>query len=443
MDPHRASGIFLGDPLNDSHEGADVDKTSRIWDDGLGQPQTTSTTVPIPPVSRIGVNNSDGNPNVIPSNEFPDHIGIPTNPVSPPNTSTTDHAPPTGPSPAASPSSPLAPSLDFTGLAAPSHAAVPVSARTSSLRRSQASQTQQAAAPTTILAGADAAPIAPITSAPPASLSERGSPSSSGPTLTENDNAIQGDSLKPLSGHLFNQPSARSSMDHITELPVHRVSVRRGREEFAALERRFSNLSQNSSELQRQNTRRSSFSTRAATFKKPEKTVSHQTAADEEKGRAEQEDFNLAGILHTGRQKNDEAGIKHKAVGVIWEDLEVIGGGGMRINIRALQVFKLSKTRHSDIFSPNAIVEAVMVPALGLLGLVGYKPFAPKPKTILHKTSGLLRPGEMCLVLGRPNSGCSTFLKTIANQRDGYMAVNGNVEYAGLGWKEMKKLYAG
>jgi ATP-binding cassette subfamily G (WHITE) protein 2 (SNQ2) len=83
------------------------------------------------------------------------------------------------------------------------------------------------------------------------------------------------------------------------------------------------------------------------------------------------------------------------------------------------------------------------MPALAILGLFGYKPFATKPKTILHKNSGLLKPGEMCLVLGRPGSGCSTFLKSITNQRETYMAVNGDVSYAGVGWKEMKKLYAG
>lgn len=49
----------------------------------------------------------------------------------------------------------------------------------------------------------------------------------------------------------------------------------------------------------------------------------------------------------------------------------------------------------------------------------------------------------MCLVLGRPGSGCSTFLKSITNQRDSYMAVNGNVEYAGVGWEEMRKRYSG
>lgn len=83
------------------------------------------------------------------------------------------------------------------------------------------------------------------------------------------------------------------------------------------------------------------------------------------------------------------------------------------------------------------------MPVLAVLGLFGYKPFESKPRTILQKSSGVLKPGEMCLVLGRPNAGCSTFLKAIANQRDSYLHVNGNVEYAGVGWKEMGKRYGG
>lgn len=49
----------------------------------------------------------------------------------------------------------------------------------------------------------------------------------------------------------------------------------------------------------------------------------------------------------------------------------------------------------------------------------------------------------MCLVLGRPGSGCTTFLKTITNQRGGYLAVNGDVSYGGISAAEMEKLYRG
>jgi ATP-binding cassette subfamily G (WHITE) protein 2 (SNQ2) len=64
-------------------------------------------------------------------------------------------------------------------------------------------------------------------------------------------------------------------------------------------------------------------------------------------------------------------------------------------------------------------------------------------RTILHKSSGVLKPGEMCLVLGCPGAGCSTFLKTIANQRGEYAGVGGDVRYAGIDSTEMAEYYKG
>lgn len=219
--------------------------------------------------------------------------------------------------------------------------------------------------------------------------------------------------------------SAASSTDVLTDLGQ-RVSVKQGREDFARLERRFSQLSQESSQLQRTGTRGSFM----YGFAKPERvlTTASSAAPDVEKSKTEDDDFDLAAVLRSGRDLSDKQGIKHKSVGVVWEDLEVIGAGGMKINIRNFA---------------SAISEQFIMPVIGVLGLFGYKPFAAKPKTILHKTSGSLQPGEMCLVLGRPGAGCSTFLKSIANQRDGFLTVNGDVQYAGVGWKEMAKTYSG
>jgi len=104
----------------------------------------------------------------------------------------------------------------------------------------------------------------------------------------------------------------------------------------------------------------------------------------------------------------------------------------------------------------------IITPIFWLWGLLG--PLLPLKKqvtrTILHKwaplilqfflnkhinfrSSGALQPREMCLVLGCPGSGCSTFLKTIADQRDGYLNVSGEVLYAGIDANEMLKYYKG
>ena len=55
----------------------------------------------------------------------------------------------------------------------------------------------------------------------------------------------------------------------------------------------------------------------------------------------------------------------------------------------------------------------------------------------------MLKPGEMCLVLGCPGSGCTTFLKAIANQRNEYGSITGDVRYAGISAEEMAKYYKG
>lgn len=54
---------------------------------------------------------------------------------------------------------------------------------------------------------------------------------------------------------------------------------------------------------------------------------------------------------------------------------------------------------------------------------------------------GCVRPGEMLLVLGRPGSGCSTFLKVLGNQRAGYESIEGDVRYGGTDSKKMAKQY--
>jgi ABC-type multidrug transport system ATPase subunit len=47
----------------------------------------------------------------------------------------------------------------------------------------------------------------------------------------------------------------------------------------------------------------------------------------------------------------------------------------------------------------------------------------------------------MILVIGCPGSGCTTFLKVIANERGEYSSVGGDVRYAGIDAEEMGKTY--
>lgn len=63
---------------------------------------------------------------------------------------------------------------------------------------------------------------------------------------------------------------------------------------------------------------------------------------------------------------------------------------------------------------------------------------------ILRQFDGLVHPGEMCVVLGPPGSGCSTFLKTISGETNGiYVHKDAYFNYLGLSADEMHTSHRG
>ncbi|BGO92884.1 hypothetical protein NBRC10512_008005 [Rhodotorula toruloides] len=148
----------------------------------------------------------------------------------------------------------------------------------------------------------------------------------------------------------------------------------------------------------------------------------------EKEGSESSEDFDLLAYLRNEADQYDAAGFKRKVVGVSWDKLRVTGNGGIKMHIRTF---------------PDAIMEAVMWPVIKFMKMTKTGWFKPSPKDLLREFDGCLKPGEMCLVLGRPGSGCTTFLKTIANSRLGYLSVEGDVSYGGIPASEMAKRYRG
>lgn len=111
---------------------------------------------------------------------------------------------------------------------------------------------------------------------------------------------------------------------------------------------------------------------------------------------------------------------------MIWEDLSVSGVGGVKNYVKTF---------------PYAFVSFFNVyeTAKNLLGL-GKK---GREFDILKGFKGVVKPGEMVLVLGRPGSGCTTFLKVISNQRYGYTNIGGEVLYGPFGADMFGKQYRG
>lgn len=64
-------------------------------------------------------------------------------------------------------------------------------------------------------------------------------------------------------------------------------------------------------------------------------------------------------------------------------------------------------------------------------------------KTILHGIDGVVREGQMLLVLGRPGSGCTTLLKTLAGFTEGYHRWDGSVRYNGVDVNIVKERFRG
>ncbi|KAG9028893.1 hypothetical protein FRB95_005943, partial [Tulasnella sp. JGI-2019a] len=56
----------------------------------------------------------------------------------------------------------------------------------------------------------------------------------------------------------------------------------------------------------------------------------------------------------------------------------------------------------------------------------------PGERYLIHDLNGVVKAGEMLLVVGRPGSGCTTFLKAVSGITQGYAGVDGEVRYGSM-----------
>ncbi|ORY09288.1 ABC drug exporter AtrF [Clohesyomyces aquaticus] len=213
-------------------------------------------------------------------------------------------------------------------------------------------------------------------------------------------------------------------------------NTRLAMEEFEDLRQTLTSLSKTRSHAQqdrpdgllrtisRKSTRRTT--PRRASFTRSETDTEAGPQADEK-----EDDFGLGQFMKEGHFEKRQHGQSAKKVGVVWKNLTVKGIGSTSSFVRTL---------------PNAII--------GTFGPDLYKivsNFVPalnmgrhsQTRTLIHDFSGVVRDGEMMLVLGRPGSGCSTFLKAIANSRESYASVEGHVSYGGIPADEQSKRFRG
>ncbi|KAG1861109.1 ABC-2 type transporter-domain-containing protein [Suillus subalutaceus] len=119
--------------------------------------------------------------------------------------------------------------------------------------------------------------------------------------------------------------------------------------------------------------------------------------------------------------RRGEESIRARELGVMFDDLRVVG-----IGARA---------------SLQPTVGSILNPSVALKNITTMR--NPPIRNILSGFGGVVMPGEMLLVLGRPGSGCSTFLKVLSNQTKEYHAVEGDVWYDSFTPEEITKQYRG
>ena len=132
----------------------------------------------------------------------------------------------------------------------------------------------------------------------------------------------------------------------------------------------------------------------------------------------ESDNFELETYMKRLFKNREEAGLLARSASVVFEDLCVDGlGSGVTYG----------ETLGSTFLAPFKLLTGRKQPV----------------KHILENFTGSVQPGEMLLVLGRPGSGCSSLLKTLANQTGSFSAISGEISYSGISPKEMAKRHTG
>ncbi|KAK9762438.1 hypothetical protein K7432_011818, partial [Basidiobolus ranarum] len=172
------------------------------------------------------------------------------------------------------------------------------------------------------------------------------------------------------------------------------IDVKRNTEMFRDLERRISRVS-----------------TKQSLKVQSRQSTNHN---DPEKGPQQEEEFNFQDYLESGIRVADQNGIRRHHMGVTFKNLTIVGEGSDASSILTL-------------LSPFKAIGKLLNP-LGWCkeGRKGTK------FDIIHNVTGYCPEGEMLLVLGRPGSGCSSLLRVLANSRQGFLNIIGDVKFGGI-----------
>ncbi|VVT57379.1 uncharacterized protein SAPINGB_P005666 [Magnusiomyces paraingens] len=146
------------------------------------------------------------------------------------------------------------------------------------------------------------------------------------------------------------------------------------------------------------------------------RTLSRRTKKEMEHFEINDDDFDLKAILQFLHAKSEEENITSSAAGVAFKDVVACGK-----DINA-------------VYAPT-VYEMILAAANFIPNL--FKKDTTPHRDIIKGFAGVLEAGEMCLVLGRPGAGCSTFLKVLTGETGELTSFDGEFSYDGLSHHEM------
>jgi ATP-binding cassette subfamily G (WHITE) protein 2 (SNQ2) len=177
---------------------------------------------------------------------------------------------------------------------------------------------------------------------------------------------------------------------------------------------------------------RASGRSRAGATTQPDEEAGAEDSDDNNDSTTDEDEFPLEQFMRDGHlEKRTESGESSKKLGVVFKHLTVKGVASGATFVRTLPQ-AIAGTFGPDLYN----ILCRFIPGLR----IGH---GGELRTLINDFTGVVRHGEMMMVLGRPGSGCSTFLKVIANGRESYASVEGDVSYSGIPADEARKRYRG
>jgi ABC-type multidrug transport system ATPase subunit/ABC-type multidrug transport system permease subunit len=146
------------------------------------------------------------------------------------------------------------------------------------------------------------------------------------------------------------------------------------------------------------------------------RTLSRKTKKEMQHFEIDDDDFDLKALLGFLQSKSDEENIMSSSAGVAFKN---VIASGKDINAA---------------YAPS--VQEMVYDAFKFVPNLFKKDTTPH-RDIIKDFAGVLQAGEMCLVLGRPGAGCSSFLKTLTGETGEFTSYGGDFSYDGLSHKEM------